>query len=111
MSRQTVTLHPGKEGNGTDVYNNTCGTEKISREKNPSVSSKRAVVHQTEFAGGRLPASEWRFFPLQEMMLCRRWCIINVYTVTQLRNFSSINLPMVSQLGSLFWEGNVVTCK
>lgn len=33
MTRQTVTLHPGKEGNGTDVYNNTCSTEKISGEE------------------------------------------------------------------------------
>lgn len=31
MTRQTVTLHHAKEGNGTGVYNNMCSTEKISR--------------------------------------------------------------------------------
>jgi len=56
MTKKVMTLHPVKEGNGTDIYNNMCSMEKISREAktNTHSSPQRAMVHQTELADGRL---------------------------------------------------------
>lgn len=56
---KAMTLHPGKEGSGTDVYKNTAAQRREGRGNNQSLSPQRAMVHQTELAGGRLSANEW----------------------------------------------------
>lgn len=57
-----LTLHPGKEGNGKNIYKNAhkcAGRRKAEKRKQTILSPQSATVHQTELTGDWLPVNKY----------------------------------------------------
>lgn len=54
-----LTLHPGKEGNGINVYKNARKCAGRRKAQKTILSPQRAAVHRTELTGDRLPVNKY----------------------------------------------------